>query len=145
MMRLELPVLDDILFPSEAQLGTVALVDRDDIVRAQGRVRFQMRSAFFHHCFTFVAMLADNFQSPLKSHFAGSTAEPAQAHKLSVLRLRALTVSQQQVTAEFLDTEGGRMDGHWSSTRTVIGRLEEYRQCLVPSAITGNIHVRELA
>jgi hypothetical protein len=26
----------------------------------------------------------------------------------------------------------------------VIGRLEEYRQCLVPCAITGNIHVREL-
>jgi type I restriction enzyme S subunit len=38
MMRLELPVLDDILFLSEAPLGTVALVDRDDIVRAQGRV-----------------------------------------------------------------------------------------------------------
>ena len=144
MMRLELPVLDDILFLSEAPLGTVALVDRDDIVRAQGRVRFQMRSPFFHHCFTFDAMLADHFQSPLKSHFAGSTAEPAQAHKLSVLRLRALTVSQQQVTAEFLDTEGGRMDGHGSTTRTVIGRLEKYRQCLVPCAITGNIHVREL-
>lgn len=145
IMRRGLPKLGDILFTTEAPLGNIALVDREDIALAQRIIRFRMRSNFFHSRFTLYAMLADYFQSQLKSLSTGSTAEGLKASKLSVLRLIAPPVSEQQVIAEFLDAECGHMDGLLATTETAIERLEEYRQSLITSAVTGKIDVRELA
>lgn len=145
IMRRGLPKLGDILFTTEAPLGNVALVDREDIALAQRIIRFRMRSNFFHSRFTLYAMLADYFQSQLKSLSTGSTAEGLKASKLSVLRLVAPPASEQQVIAAFLDAECGHMDELLATTEEAIERLQEYRQSLITSAVTGKIHVREVA
>ncbi len=145
IMRRGLPKLGDILFTTEAPLGNVALVDREDIALAQRIIRFRMRRDFFHSRFTLYAMLADYFQSQLKSLSTGSTAEGLKASKLSVLRLIAPPVAEQQVIAAFLDAECGHMDKLLATTETAIERLQEYRQSLITSAVTGKIDVRELA
>ena len=145
IMRRGLPKLGDILFTTEAPLGNVALVDREEIALAQRIIRFRMRRDFFHSRFTLYAMLADYFQSQLKSLSTGSTAEGLKASKLSVLRLIAPPVAEQQVIASFLDAECGHMDGLLATTETAIERLQEYRQSLITSAVTGKIDVRGLA
>ena len=145
IMRRGLPKIGDILFTTEAPLGNVALVDREDIALAQRIIRFRMRRDFFHSRFTLYAMLADYFQSQLKSLSTGSTAEGLKASKLSVLRLVAPPVDEQQAIAAFLDTECGHMDGLLATTEMAIERLIEYRQSLISSAVTGKIDVRELA
>ncbi|WBL64065.1 restriction endonuclease subunit S [Thauera sp. WB-2] len=145
IMRRGLPKLGDILFTTEAPLGNVALVDREDIALAQRIIRFRMRRDFFHSRFTLYAMLADYFQSQLKSLSTGSTAEGLKASKLSVLRLIAPPVAEQQVIAEFLDAECRHMDGLLAATEAAIERLQEYRQSLITSAVTGKIDVRGLA
>lgn len=145
IMRRGLPKLGDILFTTEAPLGNVALVDREDIALAQRIIRFRMRRDFFHSRFTLYAMLADYFQSQLKSLSTGSTAEGLKASKLSVLRLIAPPVAEQQVIAAFLDAECRHMDELLTATETAIERLQEYRQSLITSAVTGKIDVRELA
>lgn len=145
IMRRGLPKLGDILFTTEAPLGNVALVDREDIALAQRIIRFRMRRDFFHSRFTLYAMLADYFQSQLRSLSTGSTAEGLKASKLSVLRLIAPPVAEQQVIAAFLDTECGHMDGLLATTETAIERLQEYRQALITSAVTGKIDLREQA
>lgn len=145
IMRRGLPKIGDILFTTEAPLGNVALVDREDIALAQRIIRFRMRRDFFHSRFTLYAMLADYFQSQLKSLSTGSTAEGLKASKLSVLRLIAPPVAEQQVIASFLDTECGHMDELLATMEKAINRLIEYRQSLITSAVTGKIDVRELA
>jgi type I restriction enzyme S subunit len=145
IMRRGLPKIGDILFTTEAPLGNVALVDREDIALAQRIIRFRMRRDFFHSRFTLYAMLADYFQSQLKSLSTGSTAEGLKASKLSVLRLIAPPVAEQQAIAAFLDAECGHMDRLLETTGMAIERLIEYRQSLITSAVTGKIDVRELA
>lgn len=144
IMRRGLPKIGDILFTTEAPLGNVALVDREDIALAQRIIRFRMRRDFFHSRFTLYAMLADYFQSQLKSLSTGSTAEGLKASKLSVLRLVTPPVAEQQAIAAFLDTECRHMDGLLATTEMAIARLIEYRQSLVTSAVTGKIDVRAL-
>lgn len=144
IMRRGLPKLGDILFTTEAPLGNVALVDREDIALAQRIIRFRMRRDFFDSRFTLYAMLADYFQSQLKSLSTGSTAEGLKASKLSVLRLIAPPVAEQQLIAAFLDRECGHMDGLLAITETAIERLKEFRQSLITSAVTGKIDVRGL-
>lgn len=144
IMRRGLPKLGDILFTTEAPLGNVALVDREDIALAQRIIRFRMRRDSFDSRFTLYAMLADYFQSQLKSLSTGSTAEGLKASKLSVLRLIAPPVAEQQLIAAFLDKECGYMDGLLAITETVIERLKEFRQSLITSAVTGKIDVRGL-
>jgi type I restriction enzyme S subunit len=145
IMRRGLPKVGDILFTTEAPLGNVALVDREDIALAQRIIRFRFRSNVFHSRFTLYAMLADYFQSQLKSLSTGSTAEGLKASKLSILRLVAPPVPEQQAIAAFLDAECGYMDELLATTEKAIERLQEYRQSLITSAVIGKIDVRELA
>lgn len=145
IMRRGLPKLGDVLFTTEAPLGNIALVDREDIALAQRIIRFRMQRDFFDSRFTLYAMLADYFQSQLKSLSTGSTAEGLKASKLSVLRLIAPPVAEQQAIAAFLDSECGHLDGLLATTQMAIERLIEYRQSLITSAVTGKIDVRGLA
>lgn len=145
IMRRGLPKIGDILFTTEAPLGNVALVDREDIALAQRIIRFRMRSEFFDSRFTLYAMISDYFQSQLKSLSTGSTAEGLKASKLSVLRLIAPPVPEQQEIAAFLDTECGYMDELLATSEKAIERLQEYRQSVITAAVTGKIDVRELA
>jgi type I restriction enzyme, S subunit len=87
IMRRGLPKKGDILFTTEAPLGNVALVDREDIALAQRIIRFRTNPKHFDSRFTLYAMMSDYFQSQLLSLSTGSTAEGLKASKLTMLRL----------------------------------------------------------
>ena len=145
IMRRGLPKIGDILFTTEAPLGNVALVDREDVALAQRIIRFRMRHDSFHGRFTLYAMLADYFQSQLKSLSTGSTAEGLKASKLSVLRLVAPPIAEQQAIATYLDHETAGIDRLTGQVEGSISRLTEYRQALITSVVTGKMDVRGLA
>jgi type I restriction enzyme S subunit len=85
IMRRGLPKKGDILFTTEAPLGNVALVDREDVALAQRIIRFRMTPTSFDSKFTLFAMMSDHFQVQLKSLSTGSTAEGLKASKLPLL------------------------------------------------------------
>ena len=142
IMRRGLPKKGDILFTTEAPLGNVALVDREDIALAQRVIRFRMRQSHFKSRFTLYAMIADYFQSQLRSLSTGSTAEGLKASKLSMLKLVAPPPPEQTIIADFLDAETAKMDRLIMKAEDAISRLAEYRQALITSAVTGKIDVR---
>ncbi len=145
IMRRGLPKIGDILFTTEAPLGNVALVDREDIALAQRIMRFRFRRNHFIGRFALYAMLSDYFQSQLKSLSTGSTAEGLKASKLTVLRMVAPPIHEQQIIVEFLDSEFTKLDLLISKTESALSCLHEYRQALITSAVTGKIDVREAA
>lgn len=142
IMRRGLPRNGDILFTTEAPLGNVALVDRENVALAQRIIRFRMRSDFFESRFTLYAMMADYFQNQLQSLSTGSTAEGLKASKLPILRLVAAPISEQSVIADFLDRETARLDRLAGKVETAIEHLLEYRAALITAAVTGKIDVR---
>ena len=119
IMRRGLPKKGDILFTTEAPLGNVALVDREDVALAQRIIRFRMDSEHFHSSFALYAMMSDHFQLQLQGLSTGSTAEGLKASKLPMLRLIAPPVEEQPTIAAFLigrDRED-RRDGRQGRNR----------------------------
>jgi type I restriction enzyme S subunit len=145
IMRRGLPKIDDILFTTEAPLGYVALVDREDIALAQRIIRFRMNPIYFDSKFTLFAMMSDHFQIQLKSLSTGSTAEGLKASKLPLLRLIAPPLQEQVAIAKYLSAETTRLDRLVGKVEIAIERLQEYRTALITAAVTGKIDVREVA
>jgi len=145
IMRRGLPKKGDILFTTEAPLGNVALVDREDIALAQRIIRFRMMPLFFDSKFTLLAMMSDYFQVQLKWLSTGSTAEGLKASKLPLLRLVAPPLFEQVAIAAHLDAETAKLDALVANAEAAIERLQEYRTALITAAVTGKVDVRKAA
>jgi type I restriction enzyme S subunit len=143
IMRRGLPRIDDILFTTEAPLGNMALVDREDIALAQRVIRFRVRPDIFNSRFTLNAMMSGYFQAQLKTLSTGSTAEGLKASKLPMLWLVAPPVLEQQTIAEAIQRETEKVKMLIESISSAISRLEELRAALISAAVTGKIDVRE--
>lgn len=143
IMRRGLPRKGDILFTTEAPLGNVALVDREDIALAQRIIRFRMKPENFCGRFALYGMMSDHFQIQLQSLSTGSTAEGLKASKLPKLRLVAPPINDQKAIANFLDRETSKIDSMVAKVDAAIERLQEYRTALITAAVTGKIDVRE--
>ena len=87
IMRRGRPKRGDILFTTEAPLGNIALIDREDIALAQRIIRFRMNPDYFCSRFPLYGMMSDHFQAQLQSLSTGSTAEGLKASKLPILRI----------------------------------------------------------
>jgi type I restriction enzyme S subunit len=145
IMRRGLPRKDDILFTTEAPLGNVALVDREDIALAQRIIRFRMDASYFNSRFALLAMVSDYFQSQLARLSTGSTAEGLKASKLSMLWLLVPPVVEQLMLVALVERETARLDALVTKVREAIDRLREFRTALISAAVTGKIDVREEA
>ena len=145
IMRRGRPKRGDILFTTEAPLGNIALIDREDIALAQRIIRFRMNPDYFCSRFPLYGMMSDHFQAQLQSLSTGSTAEGLKASKLPILRILVPPVEEQRVMVNFLDRELAKMDQMTTKVQAAIERLQEYRAGLVTAAVTGKIDVLSVA
>ena len=143
IMKRGLPKKGDLLFTTEAPLGNVALVDREDIALAQRIIRFRMNAMHFDSRFTLFTLMSDYFQSQLTMLSTGSTAEGLKASKLPMLRVVAPPLKEQYIIIELLDREIRGIDALIAKIREAIMRLRELRTALISAAVTGKIDVRE--
>lgn len=142
IMRRGLPKVGDVLFTTEAPLGNIALVDREDIALAQRIIRFRLDTEFFLDRFVLYAMMSDFFQNQLQSLSTGSTAEGLKASKLYILKIIKPPLIMQRTIADFLDHETEKIDRMVAKIEQAIERLQEYRTALITAAVTGKIDVR---
>jgi len=142
IMSRGLPQRGDVLFTTEAPLGNVALVDREDVALAQRIIRFRMNARHFDSKFTLLAMMSGYFQAQLLSHSTGSTAQGLKASKLPMLRLAAPPLAEQRAIVQSVQSETARIDALTMKVHEAIDRLKELRTALVSAAVTGKIDVR---
>jgi len=145
IMRQGLPKKGDLLFTTEAPLGNVAIVDREDVALAQRIIRFRMNTECFDSRFALFAMMSDYFQDQLRCLSTGSTAEGLKASKLGTLGLLAPPLKEQRILVDVLVRESASIDALIAKVRTAIDRLRELCTALISAAVTGKIDVRELA
>ena len=142
IMRRGLPKKGDILFTTEAPLGNVALIDREDVALAQRIIRFRMKPEYFLSSFALYGMMSEHFQLQLQSLSTGSTAEGLKASKLPILRLIAPPIQEQRTIVAFLSGETASIDALVAKVEAATERLLEYRTALITAAVTGKVNVR---
>lgn len=136
IMRRGLPKVGDILFTTEAPLGNVALVDREDVAMAQRVIRFRMQIDRFLARFILYVMMSQFFQIQLKSLATGSTAKGLKASKLSLLKIVRIPLGEQHTIAAYLDRACSLINAAIAKKRRLLELLEEKRRAAITQAVT---------
>lgn len=142
IMSRGLPRIGDLLFTTEAPLGEVANIDREDIALAQRIIKFRGEELKLNNYFATYWMMSAPFQAHLRSLATGSTALGIKASKLFALRCVVPPMEEQQQIVDYLNAriqEFGQLEG---KVQEAIARLSEYRTALITAATTGKIDVR---
>ena len=136
VMRRGKPLMDDLLFTTEAPLGQVALVDREGIALAQRVIKLRPKTDHLDHRFLLWWMQSEPFQFNLATWATGSTAVGIKAEKLHKLRIALPPLDEQRRIAAFLDRETARLDELVAAKERLLGLLAEKRRALITSAVT---------
>lgn len=135
------PQIGDVLFTTEAPLGEVANVDREDIALAQRVIKFRGRKKLVNNFFLKYFLFANSFQQDLYTYATGSTALGIKASKLTNLLLLLPPLSQQERIVKHIDAEIVRIESKTEKTKRIIELQKEYRTALISEVVTGKIKV----
>lgn len=145
IMRRGKPKIGDLLFTTEAPLGNVALVDREDIALAQRVIRFRFDDAKMISSFALLSLQSNFFQSQLRLRATGSTAEGIKASKLPQLIVIRPPMREQLHIVASVDSALQRYEQSTAKARVEINLIREYRTRLISDVVTGKIDVRNAA
>jgi type I restriction enzyme S subunit len=144
-MRRGLPRRGDVLLTTEAPLGNVALVDREDIALAQRIIRFGLNRRRLIPEFALYALTSPYFQNQLQVRSTGSTAHGIKASKLPQLLVVLPSVKEQRDIVAWLQEELAPFEEATNRAQREIQLIREYRTRLVADVVTGNLDVRDAA
>ena len=140
IMRRGKPRLGDLLFTTEAPMGQVALVDREDVAIAQRIIKMRPRADKLHSRFMLYWMLSSDFQNELATWATGSTALGIKAEKLNKLPVILPPLSTQRAIAGFLDRETKRLDELVRAKEGLLELVAEKRRALITRAVTRGLN-----
>ena len=136
------PKLGDLLFTTEAPLGEVASVDREDIALAQRIIKFDGQAGILNNTYLKYLIMSDQFQQSLMMFASGSTALGIKAERLVYLRSLIPPLSEQLKIVEYIETVVKKVDSLIANADGAIEIMQERRTALISAAVTGKIDVR---
>jgi len=142
IMRRGLPRKGDVLLTTEAPLGHVALVDREDIALAQRIIRFRLDERRLLPHFALLSMLSVYFQNQLLVRSTGSTAQGIKASKLPQLLILQPPLEEQHELLRVIGSETEDCDRLMDRANREIDLLREYRTRQVADVVTGKLDIR---
>jgi type I restriction enzyme S subunit len=145
IMRRGLPKIGDVLLTTEAPLGHVACVDREDVAIAQRVIRFRMAPEQMLPTFALLCLNDRYFQCQLAERATGSTAQGIKASKLPQLQVAVPPIAEQERIVRFVQRETEPLLRVVGRGAREIDLLQEYRTRLTADVVTGKLDVREAA
>jgi type I restriction enzyme S subunit len=139
VMRRGKPKIGEVLFTTEAPLGEIARIDRENVALAQRVIKFSTVIDKLTNDYLFYWMSSLVFQRDVLSRATGSTALGIKASKIVELRCLLPPTAEQMEISKLLDADARKRNEIMQKARTSIETLEEYRAAIVTSAITGQI------
>ncbi len=136
------PKIGDIIFTTEAPLGEVASVDREDIALAQRIIKFDGQSGVLNNEFLKYLIMSSQFQQSLMMFASGSTALGIKAERLVYLRALIPPIDEQMEIVKYIEVLIDRVDNLITKAEMAIGIMQERRTALISAAVTGKIDVR---
>lgn len=134
------PLIGDVLFTTEAPLGQVANMDRDDVALAQRVLKFRGRNNVLDNYFLKYWIMGQTCQASLERLATGSTALGIKGSKVGQIPLAVPSIDEQKAISSFLDVETSKIDGLVSEQRRLIELLKEKRQAVISHAVTKGLN-----
>ncbi|WP_338655344.1 restriction endonuclease subunit S [Methylophilus sp. DW102] len=144
VMRRGQPALGDVLFTTEAPLGQVALIDREDIALAQRVIKFRANSKYLLNQYLKSWIMGSACQFNLELLATGSTALGIKGSKIGQVRICLPPLEEQTQIVSYIDLEVSRIACLKIEADKAINLLKERRSALITAAVTGQIDVRGL-
>ena len=142
VMRRGLPLKGDVLFTTEAPLGQVAIVDREDIALAQRIIKFRAVPERLDGDYLKAWIMGSACQFNLEQLATGSTALGIKGSKVGQVRLCLPPLDEQHEIVRHINTEISKLDILKVEVDRAISLLKERRSALITAAVTGKIDVR---
>jgi type I restriction enzyme S subunit len=141
VMRRGKPKLDEILLTTEAPLGEVARVDREDIALAQRVIKFASSISNLSNAYLAYWLQSEPFRFDLLSRATGSTALGIKASKIVELRCLIPSAVDQERIVNYLERMTRALDDVCDEVSVSIVRLAEYRSALITTAVIGKLNL----
>lgn len=145
IMRRGLPKIGDILITTEAPLGHVACVDREDVAIAQRVIRFRLAPDRMLSGFAVLCLNDRYVQDQLAERATGSTAQGIKASKLPQLMVVVPTIAEQGRIVDVVRRKTEPLNRIIASKAREIEMLGEFRIRLIADVVTGKLDVRGAA
>ncbi|WP_052012529.1 restriction endonuclease subunit S [Pectobacterium betavasculorum] len=104
VMRRGKPKIDDVLITTEAPLGNIASVDREDIALAQRVIKYRGKDKILNSCFLKQLFLAPRFQDEIASKATGGTVQGIKGSVLHQIKIYIPDLDEQTMIADFLSS-----------------------------------------
>ena len=136
------PKIGDLLFTTEAPLGEVASVDREDIALAQRVIKFDGQPGILNNFYLKYLIMSMQFQQSLMMFSSGSTAPGIKAERFVYLRSLIPPLSEQLEIVDYIESVAKKIDNLIVKAIDGIEIMQERRTALISAAVTGKIDVR---
>lgn len=134
------PRIGDLLFTTEAPLGSTALVDDTSVAIAQRLILFRLSRRFVSG-YVNLYMQTTMFQNFLQKLGTGSTALGIKASKFCFLKLVTPPEKEQLSIFQFSEKVSNETNSAIAVLHQQIDKLKEYKTALINSAVTGKIKI----
>lgn len=141
VMRRGKPKSGDILITTEAPLGNVAAVDREDIALAQRVIKYRAMPEIINAGFLFQFLSSDIFQSILSLKSTGSTAKGIKGSVLHRLPIGVPPLLEQKAIASVLSL----MDSAIHKTNRLIAQKILRKKALMQQLLAGKKRLKGFA
>ncbi|MCX6326443.1 MAG: restriction endonuclease subunit S [Bacteroidia bacterium] len=133
VMKRGVPKIGDILITTEAPLGNVAMIDREDIALAQRVIKYRAKTDEVDNYYLLQYLLSDKFQQILDLRSTGSTAKGIKGAILHKLPIDLPPILEQKAIAHIL----GLMDSAINTNNKLIAKKELQKKWLIQNLMTG--------
>ena len=127
------PRIGDVLITTEAPLGNVAQVDREDVALAQRIIKYRPRTNDLSSDYLKHFLLADAFQRVLTGSGSGTTATGIKGSVLHQLPIAIPPLAEQEAIAEAL----GDADALIESLEQLVAKKRHLKQAAMQQLLTG--------
>lgn len=138
VMSRGLPKKGDVLFTTEAPLGNVANVDREDIALAQRVIKLRGILGILNNYYLKYYMLSENFRKAIYDEATGSTVLGIKGSRLKKIKLIIPTLKEQLQISSILSSVDEQIQQYESKKE----KLQELKKGLMQKLLTGKIRVQ---
>jgi len=139
VMRRGRPLIGDVLITTEAPLGNIATIDREDIALAQRVIKLRGKQDITNNTFLKYRLISPYFKKKLHDKASGSTAKGIKGSELHIIPITIPSIIEQQKIATFLSA----VDDKLTQLKKEKTLLEQYKKGVMQKIFSQEIRFKD--